>query len=423
MARRSPQNKNQRPLAVILVADGPPVFGSAFGKNLVNFLFPAYVLMIAVGYGVFLSGLATTRGNEIGSDRCLFHAINAASLTGFPATIGVHEFNALGQAVSLLLMIGGTLFTLVVGGLATVRILRLRFSDGSVILSAVMTLCIAGLIGTAAGMAGGMGLFDALFLAVSSFSNAGLTANISPGLNDGNTHLLLLPLAIVGGLGVTVWMELAGGLRSRATLSTHSRTTLAYLAAAYVIGFVLLLTIGKLTGDVSFIGTREAVIHASAQSINARSLGLPLVYATGLSRSVQWLLIGLMSLGGGSAGTAGGLKVTTIAELIRGTRRALRGERTGRSFGIAIAWVAIYLGMIAITLLILLKQLTGMPADRVLFLAASAIGNVGLCHDPLSITYDGLYTLSAAMFAGRVVPLLVLWWMADTTTDAELAIG
>ncbi len=423
MSRRSPQNKPRHPRPVFAVADGPPVSGSAFGKNLVNFLFPAYVLMIAIGYGVFLSGLATTKGNEIGSDRCLFQAINAASLTGFPATIGVREFNGFGQAISLLLMIGGTLFTLVVGGLAAVRILRLRFTDGSVIASAVATVCMAALIGTAAGMAGGMGLFDALFLAVSAFSNTGLTAGIVPGLDDRVTHLLLLPLAIVGGLGVTVLMEIFDTLRSRRSLSTHARTTLAYLAAAYVVGSILLLIVGKLTGDESFVGTRQAVIHASAESINARSLGLPLVFATGLSRSVQWLLISLMLLGAGSVGTAGGLKVTTIAELIRGARRVLRGERPGRSFGIAIAWVGIYLGMIALTLLILLKQLTGMPADRVLFLAVSAVGNVGLCHDPLSITYDGLYTLSAAMFAGRVVPLLVLWWMADTTTDADLLVA
>jgi len=131
MARRSQANQARRqktpPLSAPAVSPVPmepqPVVPrrTDFGKNLVNLLFPAYVLMIALGYGVFLSGMATTRGNEIGSDRSLFHAINAASLTGFPATVGVHEFNGLGQATSLLLMMGGGLFSLIVGGLLPVE--------------------------------------------------------------------------------------------------------------------------------------------------------------------------------------------------------------------------------------------------------------------------------------------------------------
>jgi hypothetical protein len=31
--------------------------------------------------------------------------------------------------------------------------------------------------------------------------------------------------------------------------------------------------------------------------------------------------------------------------------------------------------------------------------------------------------VSAAMFFGRVTPLLILWWMSDTTRDAELVVG
>jgi Trk-type K+ transport system membrane component len=61
--------------------------------------------------------------------------------------------------------------------------------------------------------------------------------------------------------------------------------------------------------------------------------------------------------------------------------------------------------------------------DRVLFLTISALTNTGLSHDVINITGEGLFTLSAAMFAGRVVPLLILWWLADSTTDADIAVG
>jgi hypothetical protein len=39
------------------------------------------------------------------------------------------------------------------------------------------------------------------------------------------------------------------------------------------------------------------------------------------------------------------------------------------------------------------------------------------------MTRSSLLIVSAAMFFGRVTPLLVLWWMADTTHDADVAIG
>ena len=31
--------------------------------------------------------------------------------------------------------------------------------------------------------------------------------------------------------------------------------------------------------------------------------------------------------------------------------------------------------------------------------------------------------VSAAMFVGRLTPLLILWWMVDTTRDADLAVA
>ena len=64
-----------------------------------------------------------------------------------------------------------------------------------------------------------------------------------------------------------------------------------------------------------------------------------------------------------------------------------------------------------------------MSADRLLFLSVSAASNVGLSQDPVSMTGPGLYTLSAVMLAGRVAPVLVLWWMARTTRDSALAVG
>jgi hypothetical protein len=39
------------------------------------------------------------------------------------------------------------------------------------------------------------------------------------------------------------------------------------------------------------------------------------------------------------------------------------------------------------------------------------------------MTRASLLLVSAAMFFGRITPLLILWWMADTTRDADVAVG
>jgi Trk-type K+ transport system membrane component len=115
--------------------------------------------------------------------------------------------------------------------------------------------------------------------------------------------------------------------------------------------------------------------------------------------------------------------VTTVAELWRGTRRALRGEAGGRAFGIAMVWGAGYLVAIGVFMTLLVTVAPQVPADRMLFDLVSALGNVGLSADVLSIVGPPLYILSAAMFVGRFAPLLVLWWVADTVEGAELPVG
>ena len=64
-----------------------------------------------------------------------------------------------------------------------------------------------------------------------------------------------------------------------------------------------------------------------------------------------------------------------------------------------------------------------LPADRLLFLAISATSNVGLSHDALSINGVALLALSLAMTLGRIVPVMILWWMVRTVRDEEIAIG
>jgi trk system potassium uptake protein TrkH len=130
-----------------------------------------------------------------------------------------------------------------------------------------------------------------------------------------------------------------------------------------------------------------------------------------------------MFIGASSAGTGGGTKVNTLAVLSRGAVNSLTGRPISRATGIALTWITIYAVMLTITMMMLLITEPQMPADRLLFLSFSAVGNVGLSHDPLTLSDSGLYVLSASMLAGRIAPVLILWWMATTTVAPEIAVG
>ena len=417
-----------------------PAPRSTFGKSLVNWLFPIYVAMIAAGFTVFINGWGTIVGNEPSTDRSLFHAVNAATMTGLPYQIGVREFNVIGRWTSLLLIAGGTLFSLVVGGLAMVRILRLPFSDRRIIVGSILLLLFLAGIGTAGGMATGRDWFESLFLGVSAFGNSGAVLDHPPELREPLTHLMLLPLGMLGGLGITVILELLRWARRRDPLTLHTRVVLGGLAITYLASFAVLLFLrwpaagvlspqwqqiisGQAKGSFFNDGAADWLISCSTLAINCRSLGMPISFDFVTSRPTQWALMIMMLIGAASAGTAGGLKVNTIAELYRGVRRVLSGQTGNRTFGIALIWCAIFFGMVVATQLMLVNAVGELSGDRVLFLTISALTNTGLSHEVISITGEGLFTLSAAMFAGRVVPLLILWWLADSTTDAEIAVG
>lgn len=405
------------------------------GATLANWLFPLYVLLIIAGYFVLRLPAANVAGSEMTADRAMFSAVNAATLTGFQSTVSLDHYQPLAVATLLGLMFVGTLFTLIVGSLAVVRIAGLPFSTGQVVRGSIFYTAGACAIGTIA-LLPGRSPADALFLAVSSFGNCGLFTGALPGVTQWQAQLVLMPLAVAGGIGLPVIMEIlwitprtprsgvneSGAAENGTGLSRHARTALAWYAGVYIITLVLLFAVKAAvnSGEGNF---GQMVGTCSIAAVNSRSLGLPLISMSWLSRSMQWILMAAMMIGGAPASTAGGVKVTCVAELFRGVRRALQGEAPGRAFGIAALWVGLFTLLIAIALIVLLATNPDMPADRTLFDLVSAAGNVGLSVDTISMVGGGLYVLTMVMFLGRVGALLVVWWQADTAGNSSVAVA
>lgn len=390
--------------------------------NLANWLFPAYVVLILVGYFLLRSPAASHSGNEINVDRALFMAVNAATLTGFQSSIPLDQYQPLAIATVLGLILAGVIFSFIIGSLAVRRIARLPWTPGQIVRASIVYTVMASAIGTVPLLATHT-FADAIFLAVSSFANCGLFTGAAPALSDWQTQFVILPLAFAGAIGLPVLMEIvACATRRGGGLSRQSITVLTWFAGIYLLGLILLFLFSALPNSAK-PGFGEALSISSTLSLNARTLGLPLVAIGAIARARQWILILLMAVGGAPASAAGGLKVTSIAELIRGIRLALHGQRLPRSAGIAAIWCGVYCSTAGLVLLMFLTSNPEVPADRALFHIVSALSNVGLSFDTIATVGGGLYLLTATMFFGRVAAWLIVWWQADTAEDEQIAVA
>lgn len=376
----------------------------------------AYILLIAAGFCVLRLPVSTTRGNEMTVDRAVFSTINAATLSGFHQARDVENYKLPGQIAILLLTVGGTLFALTAGGISLVRILRLPYSNEQILTISTLIELFVLLIGWLGGLLPNQTAFGSVFQSASAFGNSGVWIGRFPGVRQPITHLLLLPLAIAGGLSVPVLLDLGAAFRGRRKLTPHSTTVLTTSAVLYLVGVTALFFMDPLSASAGTFA------KASAISINARGPGLPLALGAPLSRLVTWFLLLWMMIGGNPGSTGGGLKATTLVRFFRGAWDSLNGRPPGRGFGIAIVWIIAYLALVGVAMLVLLSSEPDQSMDRLLFLAISALSNVGLSHEPVSVVGTGLHTLTALMLVGRLAPLAILWWLAKTT-DETIGVG
>ena len=377
----------------------------------------AYLMLIVLGVIVFILPGATIKGNAFSLERSVFTVVNAITLTGFQQSVPLDDYGPTGVACVLTLTIIGTLFALIVGGIGVTRLLMLPYSDKRIIVATLYTYVVAVSLGAALVAEPGRGLIASATQAASAFGNSGLYLGRLPAVSEWRTHLALMPLAFLGGLSIPVLLEIADLAFQRRPLSLHSRVVLAISAGLYLLGLLLLSPWGRMAFGAA------AATAGSALSIDSRSAGLPLFSLGTLPRASQWVLIVLMLIGAAPGSAAGGMKVTSLFHLLRGTRRALNRERGLRITGIASTLIASYLLLVLATTLGLLATIPEIPGDRILFLAASAVGLVGLSHDYVALQGPGNYVLSAAMLLGRALPLVILWWAVRTTDDADVAVG
>ncbi|MBT5398176.1 MAG: TrkH family potassium uptake protein [Micrococcales bacterium] len=421
---------------------------------------PTQIVVFAFGAAsiagtlLLLLPFATAPGNSTSVVAAFFTAVSAVCITGLTVVDTATHWSGFGQLVIMVLIqLGGlgivsfaTLLGLLVSGRISLRDRLNTLSEAKIVgadslpklLSRILIvyfgfeLVLATYLSLRLHFSYGEGVFQSIwhgtFHAISAFNNGGfsLYTDSMTGFNQDMFFIAPVMLAVVvGGLGFPVLIELheriwrlrlqPGGKAKR--FSLHTRLTLWMTVSLIVLGALFIGAIEwNNPGTLGGLNTWDKLVNTFFTSIMPRSGGFNSLDISAMDPA-SWLGIDLlMFIGGGSASTAGGIKVTTIAVLIFIIYTEIRGEtavnvgnrRLPRSIQRqALTLVALSATAILLTTL-LFAATTDFSLDEILFDVISAAATVGLST---GITADlpafHQIWLAFLMFVGRIGPVVV----------------
>ena len=414
-----------------------------------------FLIGAILGTMVLMMPISASSGEFTDPVTALFTSVSAITVTGLAVVDTGAHWSGFGQAVILLMVqVGGlgiVFFGVLIGVLIAGRLsLSARLNmvmeariegarDFKYILrtvimlylgfEAAIALWLVGHIYLARGESFGDALWHGVFHAVSAFNNAGFSTYSNGIMGYAYDPLFLIPINLacfVGALGFPVLIEVHqrfwGWVRGkrfegRRRLSLHLRLTFWTSIWLLVIGTALIAFFewnnSATIGQMSWF---DKLMNALTMSTMTRSAGFNSV-DTGAMDETSWLIMdALMFIGGGSASTAGGIKLTTFAVLIFIIYTEIRGEaavnigdrRLPRSIQRhALTIVAIYSAMVLLATVILLAT-TEFPLDKILFEVLSAAATVGLSTGITAELNDAAQVMLAVlMFVGRLGPIVI----------------
>ena len=266
----------------------------------------------------------------------------------------------------------------------------------------------------------GQAAWHGVFHSVSAFNNAGFALysdNLMGFVDDAWIAFPICVAVIAGGLGFPVLFELRRRWASPRLWTVHARLTVYGSAVLLVAGTVAFLALewGN-PGTLGPLSPWGKVVGGVTGGVVPRTAGFNSIDYGEITPETMAVNYVLMFIGGGSAGTAGGIKVTTFFLLAYVIWSEVRGERdtniAHRKIGAATLRQALTVVLLAIAAIavgaMVILLVTDYALDVVLFEAISAFSTVGLST---GITPDlppsAHLTLMALMFVGRVGTITV----------------
>jgi potassium uptake TrkH family protein len=407
----------------------------------------AFAAAVLLGTGLLMLPAATETGERTDLVTALFTATSAVCVTGLVVVDTPVYWSTFGEVVILaLIQVGGfgimalaTVLTLVVGRRLGLRMAVRTSSEaksltlgdvrqlttGILVVTVVAELLLAAVLTLRWWLHYGDPLRQAayfgVFHAVSAFNNAGFALysdSLEGFVGDPWISVPVAVAVIAGGLGFPVWLELwrfSRRRRARYHWSLHTKITLVTTGVLLAAGFLAFLLLEwSNPATMGGLDLRGKLLAAFFQAVMPRTAGFNSLPFGEMNTQTLLVTDILMFIGGGSAGTAGGIKVTTFALLAFVILANARGEQSVHvsdrrlSDGVvsqATTVVLLSIGLV-VTATVALMTITPFSLDQILFETTSAFGTVGLST---GITGDlpvaGECIVIFLMFVGRIGPI------------------
>ena len=377
-----------------------------------------FALIIGVITALLMLPIASASDESAPFVDVLFTAVSAVCVTGLTTVDTASYWSPFGQAVIAAGIVVGTQET-GTGAMGQISTLLKAVIATSLTMQALLAVMFLPRFLTM-GIDPAHAVWDAVFMAISVFNNAGfviLPGGLEPHVTD---WWMLVPIILgttVGAIGFPVIMDVAKNLRAPRRWRLHTKLTLStYLILAFIGALALALTEWHNPATLGSVDTPSKILNAMLAGVNSRSSGLSALNVGAMHSQTHFVQDILMMIGGGSASTAGGVKVTTFAVLVLAVIAEARGDRDIETFGrriptstvrLAVAVSLLGLAMVAISVVLLLTM-TDHSLDIILFETVSAFATVGLSTGVTpNLPVAAKYVLIALMFAGRTGSMTV----------------
>ncbi|GGM76213.1 potassium transporter Trk [Lentzea pudingi] len=265
----------------------------------------------------------------------------------------------------------------------------------------------------------GRALYSGVFHSISSFNSVGLALypdSLMRYATDPWVCLPIVALSVTGGLGFPVLFELLRRRRKRWSL--HTKITLPVYLGLMVFGALVVLVVEwARAGTLGPYGVGDKLLIGLFHGVMPGSSGFNTVDVAQLQPATLLVYDVLMFVGGGSAGTTGGIKVTTFALLAFVLAAEVRAEPSvhvmGRRLSAevqrqAVTVALLGVGVVMVASLVLLAT-TSFRLDAVLVETTAAFGGVGMSAGITpQLSATGQLVIIVLMFIGRVGPITLV---------------
>ena len=422
----------------------PPTAGNAPWRRPASLFVLVYVTAGLIGAALLTLPAAHARDAQLSFVDALFTSTSALTVCGLAVIDLGGDLSLFGRVVvAVLIQIGGigimslaSLLGLAVIhrfglrlrmtlsqenralGTGDVRGVVLRILGVSLLCEAVVALVLFPRFWLAHGegplAAAGLGAFHA----VSAFNNAGLALygdSLTRFAADPVILTVIAAASIVGGLGFPVLLEIRRHLHRHAQWSLHTKLTLVTTALLFA-GGAAAVTLLEWNNPATLGGMPwwQRLLDGGFHGVMPRSGGFNVVDTGAMHDATLMVTMMLMFVGGGTAGTAGGIKVVTLAVVFLVVWAEIRGRSEVHVFGrklppdvIRQALSLLFLSMTVVVLsTVVLLGTTRFGLVPVMFEVISAFGVVGLSTGVTPDLPPAAHVLLAVlMVAGRIGPV------------------